>query len=86
MPALTVIHFPLLGHTPAHKRDAVRAWFAHILRQLADSPTDSTVIRALPRPAATRTPLAHAQHVGPHAHGHTVTGSDGRRHLEATWH
>ncbi|WP_369393158.1 hypothetical protein AB5J72_40590 [Streptomyces sp. CG1] len=86
MSVLTAIHIPLVGHAPAHKRGAVRAWFAHILRRLADSPMDSTVIRALPGPADTRTPLARAQHARPHARRHTVSGSDGRRHLEATWH
>ncbi|MFE3526314.1 hypothetical protein ACFXOD_32780 [Streptomyces sp. NPDC059161] len=68
MSVLTAIHIPFIGHTPARTRGAVRARLAHILRRLADSPTDSTVIRALPGPTATRTPSVRARHAGPHAH------------------
>ncbi|WP_406503045.1 hypothetical protein [Streptomyces sp. NBC_00212] len=86
MSLLTAIHIPLISHAPARKPGVMQARLAHILRRLADSPMDSTVLHALPAPAATRTPSARARHVGPHAHWHTVTGPDGRRHLEATWH
>ncbi|MFJ8390726.1 hypothetical protein ACIQ9Q_40840 [Streptomyces sp. NPDC094438] len=86
MSVLTAIHIPLVGHAPARNRGAVRARFAHIWHRLADSPLDSTVLRALPGPAIARTPPERARHAGPHAHWHTVAGPDGRRHLEATWH
>ncbi|MFF3157952.1 hypothetical protein [Streptomyces sp. NPDC057910] len=86
MSLLTAIHIPLIGHAPARKPGAIQARFAHILRRLADSPMDSTVIRALPGPTAARTPSARTRHAGPHAHWHTVTGPDGHNHLEATWH
>ncbi|MCB5911502.1 hypothetical protein [Streptomyces pinistramenti] len=88
MSVLTARHIPLVGRPSAHKRGAVRATLAQVLHRLADSPLDSTVIRTVPAPAAARTPSARAER-GPaplHAHWHTVTGPDGRSHLEATWH
>ncbi|WP_438295990.1 hypothetical protein [Streptomyces sp. HUAS TT7] len=86
MSVLTAIHFPVHRATP-RKHGRLRELFSSILRRLADSPLDSTVIRAAPGPAAARTPSARARSgSAPHAHWHPVTGSDGRRHLEATWH
>ncbi|QCX82705.1 hypothetical protein C9F11_45745 (plasmid) [Streptomyces sp. YIM 121038] len=83
MSALTAIHFPVHRATP-RKHGAVRERLTSVLRRLADSPLD---IRAAPGPAAARTPSARAQSsTAPHAHWHPVTGPDGRRHLEATWH
>ncbi|MFD9822358.1 hypothetical protein [Streptomyces violascens] len=86
MSVLTAIHFPVHHATP-RRRSAVRERLANVLRRLADSRLDSTVIRAAPAPAATRTRTAHARSgSAPHAHWHPVTGPDGRRRLEATWH
>ncbi|MFJ8314160.1 MULTISPECIES: hypothetical protein [unclassified Streptomyces] len=86
MSVLTAIHFPV-HHTTPRKRGVLRERIAGVLRRLADSPVDSTVIRAAPGPASARTPSARARSGStPHAHWHPVTGPDGRRHLEATWH
>ncbi|MFE9574120.1 hypothetical protein ACFYMW_37300 [Streptomyces sp. NPDC006692] len=86
MSVLTAIHFPVHHATP-RKRGAVRERLADVLRRLADSPLDSTVIRAAPGPGVARTPTARARSgSAPHAHWHPVTGPDGRRQLEATWH
>ncbi|KOU38046.1 hypothetical protein [Streptomyces sp. WM6378] len=86
MSVLTAIHFPVRHATP-RKHGAVRARLTSILRRLADSPLDSTVIRAAPGPAAVRTTTGRARSgSAPHAHWHPATGPDGRRHLEATWH
>ncbi|MFD7164298.1 hypothetical protein [Streptomyces violascens] len=82
----TDIHFPVHHATPRW-HSAVRERLTNVLRRLADSPLDSTVIRAAPAPAAARTPTARARSgSAPHAHWRPVTSPHGRRHLEATWH
>ncbi|MFD7020951.1 hypothetical protein [Streptomyces sp. NPDC059928] len=47
MPVLTAIHFPVHHATP-RKHGAIRERLTNVLRRLADSPLDSTVIRAAP--------------------------------------
>ncbi|MFG2147172.1 hypothetical protein ACGFRG_23675 [Streptomyces sp. NPDC048696] len=62
------------------------ALFTRVLRRLAASPLDQSVLRA----AAPHTPPPQRAWASaparPHAHWRTVTAPDGHRHLESHWH
>ncbi|WP_055495777.1 hypothetical protein [Streptomyces sp. TP-A0356] len=84
MSALT--HHGVRHTTSVRPVGALLSFFTRVVRRLADSPLDHTVLHAAP--ARTSTPL-RAAGFGPgrpHAHWHTVTGPDGHRRLEARWH
>ncbi|MGA5130073.1 hypothetical protein ACPCTO_09740 [Streptomyces olivoreticuli] len=83
MSVLTAIH---TRHCSTRRHGTVLAFLATAVRRIADSPLDSTVLRAAPVTAPTPRAAAHDQPERPHAHWHMVTGPDGRRHLEAVWH
>ncbi|MFC9741934.1 hypothetical protein ACFVKC_28955 [Streptomyces noursei] len=86
MSVFTTVHI----HRPALRRGntrrVVRDLLSAVLRRIADSPLDSTVVRTLPRPASATGATGRERPTGLHAHWHTVTGPDGRPRLEATWH
>ncbi|MFF2807260.1 hypothetical protein ACFVT2_08745 [Streptomyces sp. NPDC058000] len=91
MSVFTAVHI----HRPAIHRPSTRSWnpgravlgfLATAVRRIADSPLDSPVLHTLPCPASATRTTAEDQPARPHAHWHTVTGPDGRRHLEADWH
>ncbi|MEV5508626.1 hypothetical protein [Streptomyces orinoci] len=90
MSVLTVLHTRI--HTRREHRAAtrrpgtLRGFAAKVVRRIADSPLDSTVLRAASAPAPATWGVPDEQAERPHAHWRMVTGPDGRRHLEAAWH
>ncbi|MFC8450090.1 hypothetical protein [Kitasatospora sp. NPDC057223] len=56
-----------------------------ILRRLADSPLDNTVLWALGGPSSTRGDSPHRPAVPLQASWRPVVGADGRQRLEARW-
>ncbi|MEU2872019.1 hypothetical protein ABZ769_22865 [Streptomyces olivoreticuli] len=86
MSVLTAVHTRRASTRSRGTGRTFRAFLITAARRIADSPLDSTVLRTLP--GATPAPGAAGtdRPVRPHAHWHTVTGPDGRPHLEAFWH
>ncbi|MFD0260386.1 hypothetical protein ACFVH7_19195 [Kitasatospora indigofera] len=77
-----------------HTRTSVRSPRAHgparlflggVLRQLADSPLDNTVLQALGTPSAAGGDGPRRPFVPLRARWRPVVGADGRRRLEARW-
>ncbi|RLU81767.1 hypothetical protein CTZ27_31655 [Streptomyces griseocarneus] len=90
MSVLAVIHTSVLAHrerrTATRRPGTVRDAVAAFARRIADSPLDSTVLRAAPAPAPVSRAVRDDRHACPHAHWRMVTDPEGRRHLEAAWH
>ncbi|MFF4185303.1 hypothetical protein ACFYZ9_19090 [Streptomyces sp. NPDC001691] len=88
MSALPTLRFLVRKATPTgHGR--LRERIGGVVLRLADGPPGSTVHDATSGPAAVSITVPHVPVRGrtaPHAHWHTVTGPEGRRRLEATWH
>ncbi|MGW1073517.1 hypothetical protein [Streptomyces sp. NPDC002537] len=90
MSVLTAVHVRRLSaRHPGTARAAFTSFAAFLVsaaRRIADSPLESSIVRAVPATApAAGTPAADRP-VRPHAHWRAVTGPGGRRHLEAAWH
>ncbi|MFJ3218006.1 hypothetical protein ACIPLC_19035 [Kitasatospora sp. NPDC086801] len=69
----------------APARGSVAATLSAIVRRLADSPLDSSVLQAVGAPTASGGTGAAHRAVRMRASWRTATAPDGSRHLEAHW-
>ncbi|SHM93409.1 hypothetical protein SAMN05216268_116145 [Streptomyces yunnanensis] len=86
MSVFTAVHIHRPSTRSWHTGRAVLGFLSAVARRIADSPLDSTVLRTFPSQASPARATGRERPTRPHAHWHTVTGPDGRPHLEATWH
>ncbi|AJC61622.1 hypothetical protein [Streptomyces sp. 769] len=84
MSVLTTLAIRCPEHRAAHT--TAFAVLARASRRIADGALDNTVLQALSAEGtapSTGTGARRRHHL--RAHWHTVTGPDGRRHIEAVW-